>query len=124
MSTLSVNNFFYLLFILMKPYTLLGHVFELETHAHAFLSRYIERIDDTAQSQHIARDILEDIKYSIIEKLYAYKTPISEAQVMQLAKEIGEPEDIFDTDNTKTTENSDDTSRLQRRFGKEKPMIR
>ena len=99
-------------------------MFELDTHAHAFLSRYIERIDETAHSQHIARDILEDIKYSIIEKLYSYKTPISEAQVMHLAKEIGEPEDIFDTDTTKTTEDSDETSRLQQRFGKEKPMIR
>lgn len=108
----------------MKKYTLLGHVFELETHAHAFLSRYIERIDHTATSQHISRDILEDIKYSIIEKLYSYKTPISEAQVMQLAKEIGEPEDIFDTDTTKITEDSNETSRLQQRFGKEKPMIR
>jgi hypothetical protein len=108
----------------MKKYTLLGHVFELESHAHAFLSRYIERIDDTATSQHISRDILEDIKYSIIEKLYSYKTPISEAQVMQLSKEIGEPEDIFDTDTTKITEESNETSRLQQRFGKEKPMIR
>ena len=100
----------------MKKYTLLGHVFELEVHAYAFLDRYIERIDHTAQSQHIARDVLEDIKYSVIEKLYSYKTPISEVQVMQLAQEIGEPEDIFDTEHQKERDATDEVSRIQKRF--------
>ncbi len=72
----------------MKKYNILGHVFELDSHAHAFLSRYVERIETIAQQQDISRDILEDIKYSIIEKLYTYHTPITEAQVMNLAQII------------------------------------
>lgn len=108
----------------MKKYTILGHVFELDSHAHAFLTRYIERIDETAKAQHISRDVLEDIKYSIIEKLYTYPTPITEAQVMNLAEAIGDPEDIFESKNNETTDIADEASRLQRRFGKDKPMIR
>jgi hypothetical protein len=79
----------------MKKYTLLGHVFELEDNAHHFLARYIERIEQYAASHHIAHDVIDDIKYSIIEKLYRYETPVTEKQVIEVANSLGEPEVIF-----------------------------
>lgn len=107
----------------MKKYTLLGHVFELEENAHQFLSRYIERIEQYAATHGVSREVIDDIKYSIIEKLYRFETPVTEKQVLELANSIGEPEVIFDET---VDEDGEKTSRRKRtRFiDKEKPMIR
>lgn len=79
----------------MKKYTLLGHLFEMEDRAMLFLERYVQRIDDYAKTKAISTDILDDIKYSIVEKLYRFETPITEKNVMEVANQLGEPEDIF-----------------------------
>ena len=53
----------------------------MEDRAYSFLESYINRIDTYAKEQEISKDILEDIKYNIIEKLYTSPTPIKEAFV-------------------------------------------
>lgn len=71
-------------------------MFELEDNAYHFLARYIERIEEYSVKHAVAADVIDDIKYSIIEKLYAFETPITERQVIEMANSIGEPEVMFD----------------------------
>lgn len=106
----------------MKHYKLLGHIFELDHHAHAFLERYIERIEHYAHEKDIANDILEDIKYNIIEKLYKSPTPINEQTVMTIASDLGEPEQIFGNGDGEIPHQPKNL--LDQRFGTNKPMIR
>ena len=80
----------------MKKYTLLGHVFELEDNAYHFLARYIERLEQYSATHAVSHEVIDDIKYSIIEKLYAFEMPITEKQVLDLANSLGEPEVMFD----------------------------
>lgn len=80
----------------MKKYTLIGHIFELDDRAALFLERYVERIEEYAQKYNITSDVLEDIKYGIVEKLYRFEKPITEKNVMEVANTLGEPEDIFE----------------------------
>ncbi len=107
----------------MKKYTLLWHIFELEPRAYDFLASYIQRIDDYAALHHIAPDILEDIKYSIIEKLYAASTPISESFVMSISQIIGEPEAIFETKSDTEQVDPQPKNLLEKWLWKEKPMV-
>ncbi len=108
----------------MKKYTLLWHIFELESRAYDFLDSYVQRIETYANNNTINKDILEDIKYNIIEKLYTTTSPINETFVMNLAKTIGEPEQIFENkDDTEETSWSEKSTLLNRWLGKEKPMI-
>lgn len=110
----------------MKKYTLLGHVFELEDQAHHFLVRYIERIENYARDNSISPEVIDDIKYSIIEKLYRHETPITEKQVLEIANSLWEPEVMFDEDADPAAPKK--FSRNNRRnFGaidREKPLIR
>lgn len=106
----------------MKKYNLLWHVFELEPRAHDFLDRYVQRIE-TYANKNLNKDILDDIKYNIIEKLYTASSPINEAFVMNLAETIGEPEQIFDNKDSQDEDPTTKTNLLERWFGKEKPMI-
>lgn len=87
----------------MKKYTILGHVFELEDQAHHFLVRYIERIEQYAKDHAITQDVVDDLKYNIIEKLYRHDTPITEKQVIEIANTLGEPEVMFDEDEAAKT---------------------
>lgn len=108
----------------MKTYKLLWHVFQMEDRAYSFLESYVNRIDTYAKEQEISKDILEDIKYNIIEKLYTSPTPIKEAFVMNLAENIWEPEAIFDwRDATQTVETAEPSNLLQKWFGTNKPQI-
>ena len=108
----------------MKTYKLLWHVFQMEDRAYSFLESYVNRIDTYAKEQEISKDILEDIKYNIIEKLYTSPTPIKEAFVMNLAENIWEPEAIFDwRDATQTEETAGPSNLLQKWFGTNKPQI-
>lgn len=108
----------------MKTYKLLWHVFQMEDRAYSFLESYVNRIDTYANEKGISKDILEDIKYNIIEKLYTSPTPIKEAFVMNLAENIWEPEAIFDwRDMGEMWENSEPSNLFQRWFGTNKPQI-
>ena len=108
----------------MKTYKLLWHVFQMEDRAYSFLESYVNRIDTYAKEKEISKDILEDIKYNIIEKLYTSPTPIKEAFVMNLAENIWEPEAIFDwRDMGEMWENSEPSNLFQRWFGTNKPQI-
>lgn len=97
-------------------------MFELEDTAHHFLARYIERIEHYATEHHISREVIDDIKYSIIEKLYRYETPITEKQVIEIANSLGEPEVMFDESDEST---DDQPSRFKRTLwiDKQKPML-
>ena len=96
----------------------------MEDRAYSFLESYVNRIDTYAKEQEISKDILEDIKYNIIEKLYTSPTPIKEAFVMNLAENIWEPEAIFDwRDASEIGENSEPSNLFQRWFGTNKPQI-
>ena len=96
----------------------------MEDRAYSFLESYVNRIDTYAKEQEISKDILEDIKYSIIEKLYTSPTPIKEAFVMNLAENIWEPEAIFDwRDMGEMWENSEPSNLFQRWFGVNRPQI-
>lgn len=106
--------------MIMKKYTLLGHVFELEENAHHFLARYIERIEQYSTHHSISVEIIDDIKYSIIEKLYAYATPITEKQVIEVANSLGEPEVMFDESDEQV---SLDEQKKGNIFTREKPVI-
>lgn len=122
--TFLVSPFIFLICTSMKKYTLLWHIFELEPRAYDYLASYVARIDTYAQDNTIAPDILEDIKYNIIEKLYTASSPISETFVMNIAQTIGEPEAIFE--NRTESEESEETPQknlLERWFGNNKPMI-
>lgn len=107
----------------MKKYNLLWHLFELEPRAHDFLDSYVQRIETYAHNHHINNDILDDIKYNIIEKLYTAKSPINEAFVMNLAETIGEPEQIFEVREAQDEESETQSNILERWFWKDKPMI-
>ena len=96
----------------------------MEDRAYSFLESYVNRIDIYAKEQEISKDILEDIKYNIIEKLYTSPTPIKEAFVMNLAENIWEPEAIFDwRDMGEMGENSEPSNLFQRWFGVNRPQI-
>ena len=96
----------------------------MEDRAYSFLESYVNRIDTYAKEQEISKDILEDIKYNIIEKLYASPTPIKEAFVMNLAENIWEPEAIFDgKDSNENGEKSEPSNLFQRWFGVNRPQI-
>ncbi len=96
----------------------------MEDRAYSFLESYVNRIDTYAKEQEISKDILEDIKYNIIEKLYTSPTPIKEAFVMNLAENIWEPEAIFDwRDMGEMRENSEPSNLFQRWFGVNRPQI-
>ncbi len=107
----------------MKKYTLLGHVFEFEDNAYHFFVRYIERIEEYATSHSVGGEVMTDIKYSIIEKLYRYETPITEKQTIELANALGEPEVIFGESEEAEGE-SEHTFKRTFAIDKEKPMIR
>lgn len=107
----------------MKKYNLLWHLFELEPRAHDFLDSYVQRIETYAHNHHINNDILDDIKYNIIEKLYTAQSPINEAFVMNLAETIGEPEQIFEVREAQDEESETQSNFLERWFWKDKPMI-
>lgn len=106
----------------MKKYTLLGHVFELEDNAYHFLARYIERVEHYSVTHSVSTEVIDDIKYSIIEKLYGFETPITEKQVIDLANSLGEPEVMFD----ESVDGTDEQKKFRRtlQIDKEKPMIR
>ena len=96
----------------------------MEDRAYSFLESYVNRIDTYANEKEISKDILEDIKYNIIEKLYTSPTPIKEAFVMNLAENIWEPEAIFDwRDMGEMWENSEPSNLFQRWFGVNRPQI-
>ena len=96
----------------------------MEDRAYSFLESYVNRIDTYANEKEISKDILEDIKYNIIEKLYTSPTPIKEAFVMNLAENIWEPEAIFDwRDMGEMGENSEPSNLFQRWFGVNRPQI-
>ena len=107
----------------MKKYNLLWHLFELEPRAYDFLDSYVQRIETYAHNHHINNDILDDIKYNIIEKLYTAQSPINEAFVMNLAETIGEPEQIFEVREAQDEESETQSNILERWFWKDKPMI-
>lgn len=110
----------------MKKYTLLGHVFELDDHAILFLERYVDRIEKYAETHKISLDVLDDIKYGIVEKLYRFETPITEKNVMEVANQLWEPEDIFDGSVESTNEASDEQKKwrkLRNLFEKERPVV-
>lgn len=88
----------------MKHSTILWHVFELDERAYQYLNAYIDRIDRYASEHSIDPELVNDIKYNVIEKLYALTAPIAEADVMNIAQELWEPEQIFGTE-----ENASDT---------------
>ena len=106
----------------MKKYTILGHVFELEDNAYHFLARYIDRIEEYSVKHAVATDVIDDIKYSIIEKLYVFETPITEKQVIDMANSMGEPEVMFDESVENTGEKI--SSKKTNILNKEKPVIR
>ena len=60
----------------------------MENRAYSFLESYVNRIDTYAEEQELSEEILEDIKYNIIEKLYTSSTPIREDLVIELAESI------------------------------------
>ena len=60
----------------------------MEDRAYSFLESYVNRIDTYAEEQELSEEILEDIKYNIIEKLYTSSTPIREDFVIELAESI------------------------------------
>jgi|GEM_PF-473050 len=105
----------------MKKYTLLGHVFELEDNAYHFLARYIERIEQYSVKHTVSHEVIDDIKYSIIEKLYGFETPITESQVIAVANSIGEPEVMFDDSDEQPM---NDEFKKGNIFNREKPVIR
>lgn len=106
----------------MKKYTLLGHVFELEDNAYHFLARYIDRIEQYSVTHSVSTEVIDDIKYSIIEKLYGFETPIAEKQVIDLANSLGEPEVMFDENMDGTEDHK--TEKRNMRIDKGKPLIR
>lgn len=109
----------------MKKYSLLWHVFELEDQAHHFLVRYIERIEAYAAADGISQEVIDDIKYSIIEKLYRHETPVTEKQVIEIANSLGEPELMFDdTQDIPQKENFKNYRRNLWAIDREKPLIR
>lgn len=71
----------------------------------------------------MSKDILDDLKYNIIEKLYSAKNPINEAFVMNLAETIGEPEQIFESKEWQEEETNTKSNIVERWLWKEKPMI-
>lgn len=108
----------------MKKYTILWHIFELESRAHDYLTSYVKRIDNYANLHDITPDILEDIKYNIIEKLYIAPTPITEGFVINISLILGEPEAIFENRTENKNLESTPKNLLERWLGKDKPMIR
>ena len=96
----------------------------MENRAYSFLESYIKRIDTYAEEQELSEEILEDIKYNIIEKLYTSSTPIREDFVIELAESIWEPEAIFDgKDSNENGEKSEPSNLFQRWFGVNRPQI-
>lgn len=81
--------------MIMKKINLLWHIFELEDRAANFLNSYLKRLDDYIFQNNVSDETSQDIKYSIIEKLYWKKSPILQQDVFQIASEIWEPEEIF-----------------------------
>lgn len=79
----------------MKKLHILDHAFELDEKAYSFVSRYISNIEQYAKTHDISSDVLDDIKYRIVEKLYTYDVPITEKQVISIANTIWDPQDIF-----------------------------
>jgi phage shock protein PspC (stress-responsive transcriptional regulator) len=102
----------------MKKIHLLGHIFEATENAYNFIESYVKRIEEYANQNDITKDIVEDIKYSIIEKLYRHETPIQEAQAIAIANSIGEPESIFDEMQQNTT-----LRKVKNRLGKSRPIF-
>lgn len=109
----------------MKKYTLIGHIFELDDRAALFLERYVERIEEYAQKYNITSDVLEDIKYGIVEKLYRFEKPITEKNVMEVANTLGEPEDIFEGTPETVWEKKEEfkDKRLTSFIGRDRPII-
>ena len=96
----------------------------MDNRAYSFLESYIKRIDTYAEEQELSEEILEDIKYNIIEKLYTSSTPIREDFVIELAESIWEPEAIFDgKDSNENGEKSEPSNLFQRWFGVNRPQI-
>ena len=72
----------------MKKLHLLGHVFQVDNRGYEFFTRYLDNIERYAKTHNISKDILDDIKYGIVEKLYTYETPITENQLVHIANDM------------------------------------
>lgn len=105
----------------MTKVTILGHVFETDDRWWLFLERYKERILTYAASHNVKEEVIDDILYSIIEKLYTYEAPITEDNVIAIANIVGEPETIFILD---WSESDEIVTKKQFFLQKKKPLIR
>lgn len=105
----------------MKKINIIGHVFGFEDSAGNFITAYLDRIDNYWQQNNISEELIKDIKYSIIEKLYIYENPIKESQVINISQTIWEPENIFGEDlNSKEK----DIKKSSRWIDKDEPILR
>lgn len=111
----------------MKKLHLLGHVFQVDNRGYEFFTRYLDNIERYAKTHNISKDILDDIKYGIVEKLYTYETPITENQLVHIANDMWDPRDIFnDIDFVQSDDNKtvgDFEKKTKTFFGRNSPMI-
>ena len=84
------------------------------------MESYVERIRKYAQQHSISSDIIDDIFYNIIEKLYAGGVPVTEQYAITVANGIGEPDNIFG----EADSSLDDASEPKKwKIQKDKPLI-
>jgi hypothetical protein len=84
----------------MTTFTFQGQTFQMESPAKFFLEKYLKRIETYAKKHQISPDMVDDLQQNIGEKLFTLKQPITQKKLIPLINTLGEPEAIFEEENS------------------------
>lgn len=87
----------------MATFTLHSNSFEVSEKSRDFLDAYIKRMRSYIETHGISETYLDDILDRIVEKLESLQKAdkLSNAEIIKIVNEIGEPEDIFAAEQAK-----------------------
>ncbi len=85
----------------MKTFTINETKFQIPKESHAFLTKYMERIQNYINKHHLESELYQDILDGIEEKLQEVidqNGKITQKDCINIVNALGEPEDIFENE--------------------------
>lgn len=86
----------------MTTFEFQGQNFSMEGSAKTFIEKYLSRIQKYAENHAISEEVVDDLYQGIFEKLCAFEGNITQKELVDLVNSLGEPEDIFEEEETRS----------------------
>ena len=86
----------------MTTFEFQGQNFSMEGSAKTFIEKYLSRIQKYAENHAISEEVVDDLYQGIFEKLCTFEGNITQKELVDLVNSLGEPEDIFEEEGTRS----------------------